>query len=141
MLKQWPGMFFLTMALLAVWIPSAAAASLQHIITAQLINIPSPGFSAPPKVIDEQQLPDMWVDVNLPHALTRQLIPSAAGQENTNAVITETWYRLQLSAPVSATQHLYLPRWKPMVIWPFMPMASWFTCHTVVCIGMVGTSR
>ena len=71
-LKQWPWIIFLTTALLTLCMPATAAtASALHIASAQLLNIPGQGFSAPPQVVNEQLLPDKWTTVILPHALTR----------------------------------------------------------------------
>lgn len=113
-LKQWPGIVFLTTALLTLCIPTVAATeSALHITRAQLLNIPNQGFSAPPQRVDEQLLPDNWTTVTLPHALTRQLIPTSAEHENAKIPTIETWYRLQLPASLSETQQqLYIPRWK-----------------------------
>ena len=113
--KQWPGIFLIT-ALLTVCIPAATATeSSLHITTAHILNIPSQDFSAPPQVVNEQLLPDKWSTVNLPHALTRQLIPSSALHEHERTATIETWYRLQLPASASASEtqkQLYIPRWK-----------------------------
>ncbi|HZX17062.1 MAG TPA: ATP-binding protein [Pseudomonas sp.] len=111
--KQWPEIF-LIIALLTVCIPAATATELPvHITTAHILNIPCQDFSAPPQVVNEQLLPDKWSTVNLPHALTRQLIPSSALHEHERTATIETWYRLQLPAPASETQkQLYIPRWK-----------------------------
>ncbi|MDP2745615.1 ATP-binding protein [Pseudomonas sp.] len=111
--KQWSGIFLIT-ALLAAYIPAATATeSPLHITTAHILNIPAQDFSAPPQVINERVLPDNWATVDLPHALTRQLIPSSALHEHKRTATIETWYRLQLPASASETQkQLYIPRWK-----------------------------
>jgi signal transduction histidine kinase len=114
-LKQWFGIFFLAIALQAICAPvNAATETPSHITRAQLLSIASRGYSAPPRDVNELLLPDEWVPVTLPHALVRQLIPSAVKYDDASAPTIETWYRLQL--PVSATekklQHLYIPRWK-----------------------------
>lgn len=112
-LKQWPRIVFLTTALLTLCIPAVAATESLHITSAQLLNIPSQGFSAPPQRVDEQLLPDNWTTVTLPHALTRQLLPTSTEQEHAKTPTIETWYRLQLPASTSETQQqLYIPRWK-----------------------------
>ncbi|MBU1283420.1 MAG: sensor histidine kinase [Gammaproteobacteria bacterium] len=113
-LKPWFGILLLTTALLAVFIPLATAAeSPLHITTAQLLSIPDQDFSPPPQLVNERLLPDKWATVNLPHALTRQLIPATAEYGNAKASIIETWYRLKLPASASEKQHqLYIPRWK-----------------------------
>jgi len=116
--KQWPEIF-LIIALLTVCIPAATATELPvHITTAHILNIPRQDFSAPPQVVNEQLLPDKWSTVNLPHALTRQLIPSSAPHEHKRTATIETWYRLQLPAPASETQKQTLystleNRWQP----------------------------
>ena len=111
--KHWLGILLIT-ALLAAFTPAVTAAESDlHITTAQILNIPGQDFSAPPQVVNERLLPDKWAIVNLPHALTRQLIPTKTKDENANAAIIETWYRLKLPTPASETQkQLYIPRWK-----------------------------
>ncbi|MDF3194548.1 ATP-binding protein [Pseudomonas sp. 1928-m] len=111
--KLWPGILFIT-ALLTACIPAATTVeSPLHITAAQVLNIPAQNFSAPPQVINERLLPDKWATVDLPHALTRQLIPSSARNEHARTSTIETWYRLQLPASTSETQkQLYIPRWK-----------------------------
>lgn len=112
---QWRYAVLLATALQLIGIPVQAAAEPPlHITTAHMLSIAGHGYSAPPRDINEQQLPDTWQPVALPHALTRQLIPASALHEPTQVATTETWYRLQL--PVSGAepqlQYLYIPRWK-----------------------------
>jgi signal transduction histidine kinase len=112
--KQWLVVFFLATALQTMFSPVNASTELSsHIIAAQILSISGRGFSAPPQVVNERLLPDKWTAVKLPHALTRQLIPSSAEHETANVSTVDTWYRLQLPVSVSEKQQqLYIPRWK-----------------------------
>ncbi len=112
--KQWLVVFVLATALQAMFSPvNASTESSSHIIAAQILSISGRGFSAPPQVVNERLLPDKWTAVKLPHALTRQLIPSSAEHETANVSTVDTWYRLQLPVSVSEKQQqLYIPRWK-----------------------------
>jgi hypothetical protein len=113
--RQWFSVFFLTITLQGILASAEAeAVTSQHITTAQTLSIPSHGYSAPPHDINNLRLPDEWVTVNLPHALTRQLVPPAVPQGESEAPTIETWYRLQLPTLASGEKihHLYIPRWK-----------------------------
>ncbi|MFL9924083.1 sensor histidine kinase [Herbaspirillum lusitanum] len=112
---------------LAVFTSAAArAATPLHITSAELLNLPAHGYSAPPyqaQDVAEVLQQGKWEKVALPHALVRPLLPPGASDVDTAAhsvngaegpPTTVSWYRMRVAAGAEngVPDALYIPRWK-----------------------------
>jgi signal transduction histidine kinase len=84
-----------------------------HITEAELQSVNGTGFTAPPLLSVDAELPrGGWKPVGLPYTAERELVPTASSGVRT---VTD-WYRLDLGAlpPSERPRLLYLPRWKTL---------------------------
>jgi len=107
---------FLSLGLMwvALWHPKVQAEATIHFTTAETLVVNGRGYSRPPHEARIEDLPGTWQTVALPHSMTRQLFPDAAGDSALGPPTTVTWYRLLVPfmEPSDKPRYLYVPRWK-----------------------------
>ncbi|WP_208514056.1 sensor histidine kinase [Variovorax paradoxus] len=113
----WRALPLIVLLLCCARTPAAAPAQPDdhalHITEAELQSVTGTGFSAPPLLAVDAELPrGGWKPVGLPYTADRELVPTASSGMRT---VTD-WYRLDLGRLPPSTQPrlLYLPRWKTL---------------------------
>jgi len=103
---------FLTLALCTLGCESTRSNGAAIVLTsAQLLSLPSHGFTQPPTHVDsEWPLPNDWHVVTLPDIAERELVAHNPDEMRT---VTD-WYRFDLRGLTASREprYLYIPRWK-----------------------------
>src|SRR4051812_44099373 len=85
-----------------------------HVTRAQILEVPTTGFSPPPYSIASGAFEGNWVETTLPHAPRPQILTREAKSSADQVATVITWYRIQVPGLEKAptANYLYIPRWK-----------------------------
>src|SRR4051812_23917733 len=85
-----------------------------HVTRAQILEVPTTGFSPPPYSIASGAFEGNWVETTLPRAPRPQILTREAKSSADQVATVITWYRIQVPGLEKAPtpNYLYIPRWK-----------------------------